>query len=384
MSKLTLAFACVALGCGVPAGVLTPETAARLDVHRVEWNPRHDALPAVTGVEDLGGDIVVFARGSTAVISNGVVSVDQRELRAGAIVPAPDGSGSWITSLDDHGRVFRLRARRTFEPVSDRYGLEGQTVRSLAGFGGRFVAFAFGNALALADGTTVTRFEVANPLSLTGTAERDARVWVTREHDLIELDPSHRTTHAYELEAPLVASANGHVFVASKRAIYEEQPDGTLALRYVGSGDVVGLAAAGDHVWFTEGQELGVLAAHGVSLTHGARLPISRLVGSPSGDVWTIDSHGALTRFAIGANAPTTRGAWSDVIAPVFARACAGCHAPDGTAGIDLSKEGAWRTKHDLLHQRVVVDHDMPPQGHSLSDADRATLRAWIDAPSGP
>jgi len=389
MTDVRLALvACAALGCGVPAGVLTPETAARLDVHRVEWNPRHERIDAVTGVEDLGSDVVVFSRSSTTVIADGVVNVEPRVLRAGAIVPAPDGSGSWITSLDDHGRVWRLRARRTFEPVSDRYGLEGKAVHALTGFGGRYVAFAIGeNDLAVADGASITHFAAPHGVEsmIAGTTEQQGvRVWLTRSGDLLTVDPRGHTSQSYELEEPLLASANGRVFVASKRAIYEEKPGGELLLRYVAQGDVRGLAASNDHVWFTEAGELGVLDEAGVSRTHGANLaPGARLVGSQSGDVWSIDSRGALVRWAIGNAAAQSRGAWSDVVAPVFARACAGCHAPDGTAGVDLSKEGAWRTKRDLLRQRVVTDHDMPPQGHALSDSDRATLRAWIDARDG-
>jgi mono/diheme cytochrome c family protein len=325
------------------------------------------------------------------VIADGIVNIERRELRAGAIVPAPDGSGSWITSLDDHGRVWRLRARRTFEPVSDRYGLEGKDVRALTGFGGRYVAFALGgDDVAIADGTNVTHFDLksAGPLDAAivgATSDGAVHAWVSSRRDVTTFSPRMHATRSYALESPLVAvDAAGHVFVASKRAIYEATTHGTLVLRYVAHDDVQALAAASDHIWFSDG-ELGVITEKGVSRAHGATLPPgSRLVGSQSGDVWSIDARGTLARWAIGAAATTTsRGAWADVVAPIFARACASCHAPDGPAGVDLSKEGAWRTKRDLLRQRVVTDHDMPPQGHAISDADRATLRTWIDTRNG-
>jgi hypothetical protein len=387
MRVATLGFA-FALGCGVPAGVLTPETAARLDVHAVDWNPRHEPVAAVTGALDLGGDVVVFSRGSTTVLADGNATIEQRELHAGVIAPAPDGSGSWITSIDDHGRVFRLRARRSFEPVSDRYGLEGKPVRALAAFGGRYVAFLLGgDEVAVADGTTVTHFDLksAGPLTSSivfGGSDRGLHAWVTSAHDVTMFDPVLHASRSYALDDPrVVASAGGHVFIASGRAIYEQTAKGVLALRYETHDAVQALAASNDHVWFIDGAELGVVTEAGVSRTHGAHMqPGAWLVGSQSGDVWSIDAHGTLARWAIGPAATSgSRAAWSDVIAPIYARACVGCHAPDGPAGVDLSKEGAWRTKRDLLRQRVVTDHDMPPQGHTLSDADRATLRTWID-----
>jgi mono/diheme cytochrome c family protein len=379
-----------ALGCGVPAGVLTPETAARLEVHPVDWNPRHEPIGAVTGAIDLGSDVVVFSQGSTALLSDGVATIEKRALYAGAIAPAPDGSGSWVTSLDDHGRVFRLRARRTFEPVSDRYGLEGKDVRALAGFGSRYLAFLLaGDEVAVADGMTVTHFDLksAGPLTRSiafGVGGRGVNAWVSSAHEVTMFDPVLQVTRSYALDNPLVASTGDHVFVASKRAIYEQTKKGTLALRYETHDDVRALVASNDHVWFIDDGELGVVTETGVSRTHGASQRGSRLVGSQSGDVWSIDSHGTLARWAVGpAAARSGAVAWADVIAPIYARACASCHAPEGASGVDLSKEGAWRMKRDLLRQRVVTDHDMPPQGHALSDADRGALQRWIDARDG-
>jgi mono/diheme cytochrome c family protein len=378
------ALLCLALlGCGVPAGVVTPATAAKLDVHTVDWNPRHERITDVTGALDFGSDVVVFSKSGATILTDGIATLSPGpgDLHAGAIVPAPDGSGSWITALDGQGRVFRLRARRTFEPVSDRYGLQGKHVQSLAGFGGQYVAFGLGDDVAVADGASVTHYGVG-PGSLVAGG---LFAWIARPHELAAVDPRTRSSHTYTLDDPRVAvDASGHVYVASGRAIYEETPPGHLTLRYMASSPIDTLVASNDHVWFTDGGELGVIghAATGasVSRTQGAKLePSAKLMGSLSGDVWSIDSRGALTRWAMGPSVTNAaRGAWSDVVAPVFARSCAGCHGPEGSAGIDLSTESAWRIKRDLLRQRLVSDHDMPPQGHALSDGDRAALGAYL------
>jgi cytochrome c553 len=367
-----------ALGCGVPAGVLTPETAAKLAVHPVEWNPKHERIDGVTGALDFGTDVVVFSRSGTAIIADGALTLNHDDLRAGAIVPAPDGSGSWITALDGKGRVFRLRARRAFEPVSDRYGLEGAGVRSLVGFGGRYVAFALGNEVAVADGGSVAHFTLTDPGDLFAGG---SRAWVAHPHELVVIDPHTRSSRSYELDDPRVAvDAAGHVYIASGRAVYEESENGKLALRYVASDSVRSLAASNDHVWFADGSELAVITHASVARTHGANVDRdAKLMGSLSGDVWAIDGRGELTRWAMGVPAANAaQASWKDVVAPVFARACAGCHGPEGSSGVDLSKEDAWRTKHDLLRQRLVQDRDMPPRGHELSDADRAVLGAYV------
>ena len=66
-------------------------------------------------------------------------------------------------------------------------------------------------------------------------------------------------------------------------------------------------------------------------------------------------------------------------MAPVFARSCAACHQPNGASGTDLSTEAAWEGKRPLIRGRVVLGRTMPPQGHPLSDSDRAAILHWVD-----
>jgi hypothetical protein len=69
---------------------------------------------------------------------------------------------------------------------------------------------------------------------------------------------------------------------------------------------------------------------------------------------------------------------WEQAIHPLFARACTPCHLRAGEAGLDLSTFAAWKSRRADVRRCVVVDKTMPP-GHPLSDADRETVRAWID-----
>ena len=103
----------------------------------------------------------------------------------------------------------------------------------------------------------------------------------------------------------------------------------------------------------------------------------ARLASSPSGDVWVL-AGGSLERFAQATPDPTF--AWSSTLAPIFARVCASCHGPNGVSGVDLSKAAEWDAERDAIRARVVESKTMPPEGHTLSDTDRASIAAWANA----
>jgi mono/diheme cytochrome c family protein len=77
--------------------------------------------------------------------------------------------------------------------------------------------------------------------------------------------------------------------------------------------------------------------------------------------------------------APQRDESWDHEIRPLFARVCAECHTRDGEAGIDLATPAAWRRRYDDVLRSVVVDKTMPPSGRAFSDADRETVRAWVE-----
>ena len=70
----------------------------------------------------------------------------------------------------------------------------------------------------------------------------------------------------------------------------------------------------------------------------------------------------------------------------MFRRACEACHRAGGEAGVQLGTQEAWAKHRDEIRQRVLVDRTMPPTGVVLPEADRAVIRAFLDAtpPASP
>jgi mono/diheme cytochrome c family protein len=175
----------------------------------------------------------------------------------------------------------------------------------------------------------------------------------------------------------VAVTAGGKIFVASKRAIWAEDAHGDLALRFRSKADAIhGLVASGDRIWFADGAELGVIEDGRVRETSGANVsPDAEIVGSPSGDVWTLTG-GALARY----ETPNAASAdWNETVAPVLHRVCETCHRAGGEAGVSLATEESWEKRRETIRRRVLVDRDMPPPPRTLSEADRGAIRAWIE-----
>jgi hypothetical protein len=335
----------------------------------------------VRAVADSGADVVAFADGSATVLSGGrVVAVDRSVPRwiAAGTIPAADGSGTWIVGVDGDGRVRRLLGKSTLEPVSDRFGLGGDHVVGVASVGGAATAFRLSGAIALADGAAVTRYATGPIAAIAGGG---GRVVIGGER-LRVFDVARSKVSAFALpgaaSSSFAVTASGKVFVATAETIWGEGDHGDLHVVFDAPGMTLhGLAAAGDRVWFADGPELGVIEGGRVRETKGARVsPAAQITGSPSGDVWTLTS-GSLARYAVASD---PGAAWDGVVAPVFHRACEGCHRPGGESGVPLGTREAWEKRRETLRRRVLVDRDMPPPGHGLSDADRRSLQAWIEA----
>jgi mono/diheme cytochrome c family protein len=175
-------------------------------------------------------------------------------------------------------------------------------------------------------------------------------------------------------------ASDGRVVAATTRAIYASTKGGSLELVYDAEGDTIhGLVASGDHVWFADGTQLGVVEADRISETNGATIKSdASLAPSPSGDVWVI-AGGGLQRFMRAEAEHALAVRWNEALGAVFARSCSACHLPGGASGTDLSSPEAWESKRAEIHTRVVVSRTMPPEGHPLSDADRDAIRAWTE-----
>lgn len=377
-------------GCGSARTMRGGAGVGVLRVRAVDWNPQKVEVGRVDAVVESDHELVVLGAAGASVFSAGaLVAVDHSTStwRAATTIPAADGNGRWIVAIDGDGRVRRLRERSSFETVSERWGLAGERVDAVVDLGRGFVGFlgaptaSAPTFAAIADGKVVTRFDAAF-LSLAGGGGRAA---ATFGDGVRVIDPGARSDRLFTLAGvrQVALDTHGRLFAATEHEVYEESTGGVLSLRYeTADATIHGLTASGDRVWFADGGDLGVIDLEGVAVTRDLHLAADARLAPSTADVWAI-SGGALRRFArdeAPAAAPSAVGAqaWSAQIRPVFARACSACHLPGGSAGVDLSTFERWEAARDTLRRRVVQTRSMPPQGHPLSDADRAAIEAWV------
>ncbi len=340
----------------------------------------------VRAVADAGDVVAVFSdTGATVLASKAVVATDTSVkdwIDAGA-VSATDGSGEWIVGVSGNGHLYRLRSQSAFEDVSGRYGLGAVAARGATSLGPGFTGFLLDGEIAIADGRQVTRFGAARMSELVGGG--GFAVGVARDA-LYVVSAAQKTTATFALPDVTHAALgpSGRVYATTRHAVYAANEKGELALLYESDEDTIhGLVSSGQHVWFADGAELGVVDGDKVSETTGVHLAAdAKLAPSASGDVWVMGA-GALQRYARSDSGPAPVAMWTATLSPIFARACASCHTANGISGTDLSTSTAWQTERARIRERVVVTKTMPPQGHPISDADRAAIQAWTER-AGP
>lgn len=370
-------------GCGgeeAPQGVTEVE-AQPLSVRTVDWNPTAADVGEVAAVAELGGVIAVLGDAGASVFSGGVLTATDGSVKGwkgAAVIPAADGNGTWIAGIDASGGVQRLRAGSFFEGVSDLYGLGGEAVLGVSALGGAAVAFALDGQLAVTDGATITRYDVATYAGLAGADGRAGSASDGKAR-VFEATTGSETTHLVAGAEQAVFNAAGRLVVRTADAIYMEDGQGGLGLRYrAKAGALRELAASDVRVWAIEGTELLSIEADSVLRTTDAGVADGvRLLGSPSGDVWTIND-GALERFAAETGDSEDRAVWEKDVQPVYLGSCTPCHEPGGSAGADLSTYGAWVVRREQIRERVVEAKTMPPTGIEFTEAGRAAIEKWV------
>jgi mono/diheme cytochrome c family protein len=289
------------------------------------------------------------------------------------------------------------------------------------GTGGGIASSQVGGLLALADGHSVTTFSIGGTGPVAGGGGKVA--WL-EPGGVRVFEPGRPQSLLFPLSGAARAALDerGRLFAATEHEVYAEDNTGTLALVFETASEataITGLAASSGRVWFSEGADLGIVEGARVAITTGLERPErAALAASSSGDIWSL-AGGTLARFAVvtpaeaaratpgqgtsvgaaraggpvgageapsgvaaGDGEPPRRAAsWSTGIAQIFARACASCHGAAPSSGIDLSTSAAWERRLPLLRRRVLVNRDMPPPGHPLSDRDREAIDAWTAPP---
>jgi hypothetical protein len=350
-------------------------------VQSVAWNSTHAEVGHVRAVADDGGVVAVFDDGGASVFLHGALVAHDTKgkgWRSAGVIPSPDGSTRWIVGVDEGGHLRYLKDLSTFEDVSSRYGFRTESVRAAASLGPGNAAFLLDDSVALASGHDVRRFASAPMGEISGGA---GRVVGVGKDTVRVLRPADGSAVAFPLPGVIHAAItpSGGVFACTHRALYGSDATGSMSMLYrADHEDLLGLVASGDHVWFLDGGELGLVRGNRVFETRGLSLPRSAtLSASPGGDVWVL-TDGSLARY----KAPdVSRGAWDERVAPVFARACARCHLPGGVSGVDLSTASTWERHRDAIEREVAVDKTMPPKGNPISEDDRRALRAWLESP---
>lgn len=386
--------------CGSPPHSKSAGGIEALTVRPVAWNAAQTPVGNVKAVADTGDTVCIFADdGATVMSPAGALVAHDTHIKnwvAGDSIYAVGESTRWIIGVDATGHLYRLKAMSAFEDVGQRWQLWGKKVHTATIVGPGKVGFLLDGEIAFAD---------SNRISVFGTSPFDTMaggggfaVGVTK--DAVELLNSTNglvTRFALPDAQYAVLDSRGRLFAATKRGVYAADAGGTLDLMYDADHESIhGLVASGDLVWFADGSELGAINGVHVGVTSGANIDKNaKLQRSPTGDVWVLGkqlarySSSALTMAptvpAVGPAVPTAPTAqptiqsnWTATVGPVFARSCAKCHQPDGVSGVDLSTEAAWTAKKDLINDRVLVTHTMPPDKNSLSETDRNTIHTWL------
>lgn len=360
---------------------IKPLPAEALAVRTVDWNPSKADVGHVAAVAELGGTTAVLGDAGATVFSGGVVlSTDVliTDWTHATVIPAADSDGQWIAAVDKAGGVYRLRGSTSFEKVSDLYGLSNDVVLDVASLGGEGVVFSLDKQLAVSNGVQVTRYDAGTFASLSAAENRAV---TAADGKVTVFDAFKKEVYSYDLAGAEEATfdAKGNLVVRTSDTVYIEASDQSLVLRYKASkGALRGLAAADERVWFVEGEELAALETDAAYVTTGVKVPAgATILGSPSGDVWMLNQ-GTLSRYAAETGDAEDRKLWETTVQPLYLGSCTPCHAPGGSAGIDLSTYGAWVARRDVIRTRVIEKKTMPPEGIMFTDAQRKVIADWV------
>lgn len=381
-----------AAGCGggdSPGGLALPQ--GSLMLQRIEWG---EPLPAMTSagkvaaVAEAGDDVALFSDAGLFLWSSGSTSGNDSSVRtwqAAAAVPALGFPGQWLIGVDDGGRIYRLHSGAMFglEDVTARYVLTGKPVREVAALGSGQVGFGLADQLGLTDGQSLKLY--AQPLrNLVGGPSRLAAY---DEAGVTLLDPQSGTLR--QLGQPgirgVAFAPDGTLWAATETTLYTESKTGLVPMHEFAPPQVItGLSGAARGIWVGLGDTLALLREGRLLVPEASpMLPAdTRLIGSPSGDVWTVAGGGAsLGRYGEASGGGADLVIWRQQLVPIFNRLCQGCHLPGGSAHIDLSTYSSWAHLRGAIAARVVdrKPTPMPPVSvGELKAEELAAVKDWV------
>lgn len=385
-----------AAGCGGEDGATGAQLPqGTLALQRIDWG---EALPAMTStgkvaaVAESGDDVAVFSDTGLFLWSSGSTAGSDSSVRtwqAAAAVPALGFPGRWLLGVDDGGRVYRLHSGAVFslEDVTARYLLADKPVREVAALGNGQVVFALADKLALTDGQSLKLFDlslrhlVGGPTRLAAYDEAGVSLW----------DPQSGALRRFAQPGIVgVAFApDGTLWAATAQMLFTEGTgDNRNALvpmhEFTPPQAVTSLSGARRGIWVGLGDTLALVRDGQLLVPEvSPMLPAdTRLIGSTSGDVWTVaGGAGTLGRYGEASGGGADLVIWRQQLAPIFNRLCQACHLPGGSARIDLSTYSSWANLRTAISVRVVERKPtpMPPLSVGmLKPEELAAVQAWV------
>lgn len=385
-----------AAGCGGEDAASGPQLAqGTLALQRIDWA---EALPAMTStgkvaaVAESGDDVAVFSDTGLFLWSSGSTAGSDSSVRtwqAAAAVPALGFPGQWLLGVDDGGRVYRLHSGAAFslEDVTARYVLTDKPVREVAALGNGQVVFALADKLALTDGQNLKLFDlslrhiVGGPTRLAAYDETGVSLWDPQSGALRQFAQPGVIGVAFAPDGTLWAATAQRLFTESKG---ENRTALVPIHEFTPPQAVTSLAGAARGIWVGLGDTLALVRDGQLLLPEASpMLPAdTRLIGSASGDVWTVASGaGTLGRYGEASGGGADLTIWRQQLVPIFNRLCQACHLPGGSARIDLSTYSSWAHLRTAISVRVVERKPtpMPPLSVGmLKPEELAAVQAWV------
>lgn len=316
-----------------------------------------------------GPDRITIARGGIATTVVPLPSPHpQRVWTSAASIPALDGDGRWIVATRYDATLWRVTTSGELESIGDRF--RAGTVTQIGSTGATIALGLAGATGVTSDGVHVARYPIAGELAV---AHDRLAVATATQTELWDLAKGTRQVFAIAGHPAFLDGAG------PEPRLVVMQPDALWfarggVLHRVRVPAAYAAAVAGALLWLRDGTKLYVMLDDELRATDAKVAAHAALIGAPSGDVWLADA--GVKKLSLVHTADDSR--WQRDVQPVFARVCAHCHLPGGSADVDLSTAATWTAERDELVRRVIATRTMPPAGTLLPESDRAALAGWL------
>ena len=318
-----------------------------------------------------GPDRITIARGgiATTVVPLALPSSHPaRVWTSAASIPALDGDGRWIVATRYDATLWRVTTSGELESIGDRF--RAGTVTQIGSTGATIALGLPGATGVTSDGVHVARYPIAGELAV---AHDRLAVATATSTELWDLAKGTRQVFAVAGHPAFLDGAG------PEPRLVVMQPDALWfarggVLHRVAVPAAYAAAVGGARLWLRDGTTLFVMLDDELRATDAKVTAHASLIGTPSGDVWLADR--GVTKLSLVHT--TDDSHWQHDVQPVFARVCAHCHLPGGSADVDLSTAAAWTSEHDELVRRVIATRTMPPAGTPFSESDRAAIAGWL------